>query len=85
MKKKRKTIEQNIINGSTAENQIKKKIFSKNRHTHTSVFIMHVCCHGVMLQLVTHYVLLENNITPFTQLLPMRICFTNAGIDNNNI
>ena len=23
--------------------------------------------------------------TPFTQLLPTRVCFTNAGINNNNI
>ena len=25
------------------------------------------------------------NITPFTQLLPTRVCFTSAGINNNNI
>ena len=24
-------------------------------------------------------------VTPFTQLLPTRVCFTNAGINNNNI
>ena len=24
-------------------------------------------------------------LTPFTQILPTRVCFTNAGINNNNI
>ena len=26
-----------------------------------------------------------DNYTPFTQLLPTRVCFTNAGINNNNL
>ena len=29
--------------------------------------------------------LVKDRATPFTQILPTRVCFTNAGINNNNI
>ena len=47
----------------------------------TSLVVLFYCCASA--DILTK--LLQQCFTPFTQILPTRVCFTNAGINNNNI